>query len=110
MKIEAAIVARPRFQRVPGKLNCTAENCPGREARGILRGKQLGRTNFQFNRSSEWPAVSKLATFVSALSRLRRYCRHSWSDKLSSLLKGLCLQDIGTNRKVKAHGVAELFE
>jgi len=53
MKIEAAIVARPRFQRVPGKLNCTAENCPGREARGILRGKQLGRTNFQFNRSSE---------------------------------------------------------
>jgi len=54
MKIEAAIVARPRFRRVPGKLNCTAEKLSGeRNARGILRGKQLGGTNFQFNCSSE---------------------------------------------------------
>jgi len=99
MKIEAAIVARPRFQRVPGKLNCTAENCPAREARGILRGKQLDRTNFQFDRSSDWPAVSKLATFVSALSRLRRYYRHSRSGKLSPLLEGLRLRDIGRTVK-----------
>lgn len=64
MKIEAAIVARPRFRRVLGKLNCTAENCPGGgaegrdgEARGRIArnppGKQVGATNFQFDRSSE---------------------------------------------------------
>jgi len=63
MKIEAAIVARPRFRRVLGKLNCTAENCPGRVARGVgQRGipyrKQVAGTNFQFNRSSEWPTDS----------------------------------------------------
>lgn len=53
MKIEAAIVARPRFRRVLGKLNCTTENCLGSVAREILHGKQIGGTNFQFNCSSE---------------------------------------------------------
>lgn len=66
MKIETAIVARPRFRRVLGKLNCTARERERererivrgeRSARGSIArnssGKQLGATNFQFNRSSE---------------------------------------------------------
>lgn len=115
MKIEAAIVARPRFRRVPGKLNCTAEYCPGeRDGAGVARarargvrqrgipcGKQVGRTNFQFNRTSEWPTDLFSHLFLSS-GWLRRYCqRIARAGELSSLLEALHFcdaEDYGTAR------------
>lgn len=76
MKIEAAIVARPRFRRVLGKLNCTAENCLGSEAREILHGKQIGGTNFQFNCSSEWHTARE-QTGLDCFCARQIYYRHS---------------------------------
>lgn len=77
MKIEAAIVARPRFRRVLGKLNCTTENCLGSEAREILHGKQIGGTNFQFNCSSERHTAREQTRLVCCFCTRQIYYRHS---------------------------------
>lgn len=89
MKIEAAIVARPRFRRVLGKLNCNAERTVrGAKHGGILHGKQIGGTNFQFNRSHRndthrtWTNSRRLL-FVLALDRLRHYYRYSLVNTVS---------------------------